>query len=89
MTRDRLVELLEFKSHIIFEGHWKTIYEYNCEQYSVFWDTVTPRKGEVAVGKSYCDLMLISDGEIVYEGRNIDSLLDAITDVEKSNESFI
>ncbi|MGN1158044.1 MAG: hypothetical protein ACI4TK_17860 [Agathobacter sp.] len=88
MTREQLVELLEFKSHLSLDGYYTTRYVYQCEQYSVIWDTVTPRKDDFTVGKSYCELTLISDGEVVYEGRKIDNLVEAITEVEKLKSSY-
>lgn len=84
MTIEQLKTLpFEFKSHIAMEGYHTSRYTYKCEQYTIILDVVTKRKNYYSLGKSHSEYMLISDGEIVYEGRSRDELVYAITEVEK------
>ena len=90
MTIEQLKALpFEFKSHLSMEGYYTSRYTYQCEQYSIIWDEVTKRKNYYSLGKSHSEFMLIVNNEIAYEGRDINKLVDAITEVEKSKESFI
>lgn len=85
MTIEQLKALpFEFKSHLSMEKYYTSRYTYNCEQYSIIWDAVTKRNDYYSLGKSHNEFMLIVNNEIAYEGRDVNKLVDAITQVEKS-----